>query len=72
MKLNHRNTFWGSIAAFFIGTSCCWISSLAIWLGGATLLTWTATFIEGLQGLLFFVGVLLGVGSLVLFYRRKK
>ena len=71
MKLNHKNTFWGSVLAFFIGTSCCWMSSLAIWLGGATLLTWTTTFIESIQELLIFAGALLGVISLFLFFRKK-
>ncbi|MFK7774881.1 MAG: hypothetical protein AB8F94_22260 [Saprospiraceae bacterium] len=71
MKLNHKNTFWGSVVAFFIGTSCCWISSLAIWFGGVTILTWAVTFIENIQELLIFVGVLLGTVSLFLFFRKK-
>jgi len=71
MKLNHKNTFWGSVLAFFIGTSCCWMSALAIWLGGATMLTWTTTFIESIQELLIFAGALLGVISLFLFFRKK-
>jgi len=71
MKLNHKNTFWGSVVAFFLGTSCCWISALAIWLGGATVLTWLSTFIENIQELLVFVGALLGGVSLFLFFRKK-
>ncbi|MFK8008813.1 MAG: LPXTG cell wall anchor domain-containing protein [Saprospiraceae bacterium] len=71
MKLNHKNTFWGSVVAFFIGTSCCWISSLAIWLGSATLLTWLSIFIESIQALFIFVGALLGGVSLFFFFRKK-
>ena len=72
MKLNQKNTFWGSVTALIIGSSCCWISSLAIWLGGATLLTATATFIGDLQGLLLGIGFLLGFVSFLLFLKNKK
>ncbi len=70
MKFNHKNTFWGSVAAFFIGTSCCWISSLAIWFGGVTILTWAVTFIENTQEVFIFVGVLLGVISIFSFLKK--
>jgi len=35
MKI-YKKTFLGSIMAFFVGTSCCWLTSIAIWIGGAT------------------------------------
>jgi len=34
----YKKTLLGSMAAFFIGTSCCWLSSLGVWLGGAAFL----------------------------------
>lgn len=72
MKLNHKNTFWGSLTALILGSSCCWISSLAIWLGGATMLTATATFIGNFQIVLLIFGVVLGLVSFYLFFKKRK
>jgi len=68
MKKNYKKTFIGSIAAFFLGTSCCWISSLAIWLGGATVLTTIANYLGKVQYFIIVLGVLLAIWSLVLFF----
>ena len=67
MKINHKKTFIGSLIAFFLGTSCCWISALAIWLGGATILTSFASYFGQLQYLLLFIGVFLIILSAVLY-----
>lgn len=72
MKLNHKNTFWGSLTALFLGTSCCWMGSLAIWLGGVTVLTATATFIGNFQIVLLVFGVALGLVSFYLFFKKGK
>ncbi len=39
MKSNYKKTILGGILTFILGTSCCWLTSLAVWLGGATSLT---------------------------------
>ncbi len=70
MKENYKKTLLGSFVAFFIGTSCCWLSSLAIWFGGVALFGVIVSFIEDLQWVLILIGILLGVVSIVL-YRKK-
>ncbi|MBK7635173.1 MAG: hypothetical protein IPJ13_13535 [Saprospiraceae bacterium] len=45
MDTNYKKSFFGSIIAFILGTSCCWLTSLAVWLGGATILTGLAAFL---------------------------
>ena len=37
--MNAKKSFIGSFIALLIGSSCCWLSSLAVWLGGATIMT---------------------------------
>jgi len=69
---DYKKTFFGSVVAFFVGTSCCWLSSLAIWVGGATLLGTLITFIEDIQGWLIGLGVLLAVISIYLYFKRRK
>lgn len=72
MKKNYTKTFIGSLAAFFLSISCCWISALALWIGGATLLTSLATYLGKIQYLLVGIGIFLSVVSLVLFFRNPK
>jgi len=69
---DYKKTFFGSIVAFFVGTSCCWLSSLAIWIGGATLFGTLITFIEDIQGWLIGLGGLLTALSLYLYFKRRK
>jgi hypothetical protein len=64
MKTNYKKSFLGSLLAVVLGTSCCWLTSLAVWLGGATLLTVLARFVHdydtvilGIAALFFVVGV---------------
>lgn len=72
MKINHKKTFIGSLVAFFLGTSCCWISSIAIWLGGATILTSFAAYLGKMQYFIIALGVFLGILSLVLFWKNRQ
>ena len=61
----------GSVVAFFVGTSCCWMSSLAIWFGGMAFfglfLQWVADF----QVQLILLGVVLGVFSVYLYQKKN-
>jgi len=67
MKTNYKKSFLGSILAFILGTSCCWLTSLAVWLGGATVLTIFATFLGQHHTLFIILGLcLLVVGFLQL------
>lgn len=72
MKINHKKTFAGSVVAFFLGTSCCWISSLVIWLGGATIMTSYAAYIGKMQAFSILAGVLLAGLSLFLFLKHRR
>lgn len=67
----YKKTLVGSIVAFFIGTSCCWLSSLAIWIGGATFIGVLGTFIGDIQILLISAGLILLISSLFLFLRNN-
>lgn len=68
----HKKTFIGSIITFFIGTSCCWLSSLAIWLGGAAFVGGIVKFIESIQWQLILVSVLLAILSMYFYFKNKR
>ncbi|MBK6949241.1 MAG: hypothetical protein IPH16_15345 [Haliscomenobacter sp.] len=73
MKANYKKSFLGSILAFILGTSCCWLTSLAVWLGGATFLTVFATIIGRISAIIIiFAILLLGLGILQLWTHRRK
>jgi multisubunit Na+/H+ antiporter MnhG subunit len=64
MKLNYKKTLLGSIIALIIGTSCCWLSTLAFWIGGASILSIIASFtspyqkyILAIASILFLIGI---------------
>jgi hypothetical protein len=73
MKANYKKSFLGSILAFILGTSCCWLTSLAVWLGGATILTTFATFFGHFNTIIIiFAILLLGLGIIQLWTHRRK
>ncbi|MFK7969045.1 MAG: hypothetical protein AB8F95_01700 [Bacteroidia bacterium] len=69
---SYKKTLLGSIAAFFIGTSCCWLSSLAIWLGGAAFIGTIASLVEDFQSILIGLGAALLIMSIVLYVKKKR
>lgn len=71
MKNNYKKTFLGSILAFAMGLSCCWMSALAIWIGGVTLFGSIASFLEILRPVLIGLGIFMGIVSLVLFLKKE-
>jgi len=68
---NYKKTLAGSLIAFFIGTSCCWLTSLAIWLGSITFLGSIIHFIENVQTQLMLLGVILAIISAYLYLKNK-
>ncbi len=72
MKQNYKKTLWGSIIAFILGTSCCWLSSLAIWVGGATFIGVVANYINNIQMIIIAIGVILGVITLYLYLKKGR
>jgi hypothetical protein len=72
MKTNYKKSLLGSIVAFVLGTSCCWLTSLAIWFGGATFLTILSRFVhEYNTSILIIAALFLGIG-LYQFWKHKK
>lgn len=69
---NYKKTFWGSIAAFFVGTSCCWLSTLAIWIGGAAFVGTITSLIEDVQILLIGLGIMLLIVTIFLYVKMRK
>ena len=68
---HHKKTLIGSIIALILGTSCCWLSSLAIWLGGAAFIGGIAALIESIQWQLIALGVIL-IGVSIFLYMKNK
>ncbi|HLF52923.1 hypothetical protein [Flavobacterium sp.] len=73
MKTNYKKTFLGGIIAFILGTSCCWLTSLAVWLGGVTILTVFATFIGKFNTTIIIFSIFLfGLGMFQLWIHKRK
>lgn len=72
MKANYKKSFLGSILAFILGTSCCWLTSLAVWLGGATILTVISRFVHNYNSIILGVAVLFFVVAIYQFWKYKK
>jgi len=68
---NYKKTLIGSIVTFIIGTSCCWLSSLAIWFGGAAVIGTFVSFIESTQTVLILVSALLAGISIFLYLKNR-
>lgn len=65
MKQKYKNSFLGGIAAFILGTSCCWLASLSVWFGGATILTILSNFIQSYQSIILTIATFLcSLGSI--------
>jgi len=68
---SYRKTLLGSLVAFFIGTSCCWLGSAAIFIGGATSIGVILTWVEGFQTQIISLGVLLAIISAITYKRSQ-
>jgi len=55
--MNYRRSIIGSIIAFVIATSCCWLPALIIALGGASSLLAIANGLEHFSGIFMTIGV---------------
>jgi uncharacterized protein (DUF2147 family) len=72
MKANYKKSLLGSVLAFVLGTSCCWLTSLAVWLGGATFLTVLSGFVHEYATIILGIALLFfGVG-IYQFWKHKK
>ena len=69
---NYKKTFWGSMIAFFIGTSCCWLSTLAIWLGGAVFIGTLSSWIEDVQILIIVLAIVLLITTFYFYIKKSR
>ena len=71
MKAKYKKSFWGSNLAFVLGTSCCWLTSVAVWLGGATVLTTISNFTHRYQAVILTISALFFVIGIYQLWRFK-
>ncbi len=72
MKTNYKKSFLASIFAVILGTSCCWLTSLAIWIGGATLLTVISKFAHQYNTIILTIALLFFIVGIYQFWKHKK
>lgn len=72
MSTNYKKTFLGSLLAFVLGTSCCWLTSLAVWLGGATFLTVLSRFVNNYNSIILALAFLFLVVAIYQFWKHKR
>lgn len=71
--MNFKQSLAGSIIAFFVATSCCWLPALIVGLGGATSLLAFSQELEKYSGVFMLIGVtLLGAGSYKYYKQQNK
>jgi len=63
-----KKTLVGGLTAILLGFSCCWISALAIWLGGAAVLGGLTLYLESIQIPLILLGALLIIIAIIRFH----
>lgn len=68
---NYKKSFIGVIAAAILGTSCCWITSLVIWLGGLSALSVIVNYSDNLQIVFGAIALALLIISIYLFINRN-
>lgn len=71
MKLTTKKSFLGGFIALVLGGSCCWLTSLAVWFGGASVLTAIVSFMTEAQVYLILSGVGLLAWGIFLILRSK-
>jgi threonine/homoserine/homoserine lactone efflux protein len=72
MKLNAKKSLWASAIALLLGSSCCWLTTVAAWFGAATVVGFFVKFMGNFQGILLGIGVFLGGLGVFLYFFRKK
>ena len=68
----HNKPFIGGLVTILVGTSCCWISGLLIWLGAGTILGSVIHWLEIKQPLIIGIGIGLMFVSLILYLRYQR
>ncbi len=71
MKADYKKTLAGSIFGFILGTSCCWLTALAFWLGGAAFLTVLSRYIAQFQPFILGLAFVFLVVAMYQFWKHK-
>lgn len=71
MRKRYYKSLLGAALAFILGFSCCWLSSLLTFIGGASLLTYASTFSNNFQLFFLLIATLLLVIGLNGFIGHK-
>ncbi len=72
MKLSSKNSFVGSVIALLVGSSCCWLSTLAAWIGGISMISALVTLLEKTQIYLFGIAFILAILGFYFLYKNKQ
>jgi hypothetical protein len=68
--MNYKKSILGSVIAFVLATSCCWLPALIVVLGGASSMLAIAKGIEQFGGVFIAMGVLLLLYGAYLYYKK--
>ena len=69
--MNYKRSIIGSIIAFAIATSCCWLPALIIGLGGATGMLAFANGLEQFSGIFMTIAAISLFYGIYLFYQKR-
>jgi len=67
-----KKTLVGGLTAIFLSFSCCWLSALALWIGGSTLLGVLAVYMESLRLPLIIFGIILITAAATTYSRKNE
>lgn len=67
-----KKVFIGSVVSLFLGTSCCWISAIAVWAGGFTLIGATCFLFKDLLSVITTSSIVLFLVVFIRFYLSLK
>ncbi len=68
----HKKTLIGSVIAFIIGTSCCWVSSILLWIGATGIMVTVVNYLEDIREIVIEIGLLLALVSMYFKKRQKR
>ncbi len=71
MKFTSKKSIIGGFIALILGSSCCWLTSLAVWFGGASVLTAVVSFMTKAQVYFILLGAGLLAWAVFLFLRSR-
>jgi|GEM_PF-2879378 len=68
----YKKALFVSVVGFVVSLSCCWVSALSVWLGGAVFIAGIVAFIESKQWLLLAISFVLLVLAVLLYLKHMR